>query len=54
MLYQLPSGFFVKVNYDVDQNEVTHLFAFAAGGEDDRLEPNAKFVELPDWVPSTK
>ena len=25
MIYQLPGGFFVELNYDVDKNEVTHL-----------------------------
>ncbi|GAA4035122.1 hypothetical protein GCM10022409_19640 [Hymenobacter glaciei] len=33
MLYQLPDGLFVELNYDVDKNEVSHLFAFEAGSE---------------------
>lgn len=35
MLCQLPGDFFVEVNYDVDKNEITFLFAFEAGGKDD-------------------
>ena len=53
-LYQLSGGFFVEVNYDVDRNEITHLFAFEAGSEDDRLEDYAMFVKLPDWLPETE
>jgi hypothetical protein len=49
-LYQMPGGFFVELNYDVEQNKVTHLFAFEAGGEDDRLPDYAMFVKLPDWL----
>ena len=52
-LYQLPDGFFVELNYDTDQNEITHLFAFEAGSEDDRLPDYAMFVKLPDWLPET-
>lgn len=48
LLYHLPDGFFVEVNYDVDENEVTFLFPFEAGGDDDRLEDYAPFVKLPD------
>jgi hypothetical protein len=50
MLYQVPAGFFVEVNYDVDKNEVTFLFPFEAGSEDDRLEDYSMFVKLPDWM----
>jgi len=50
LLYQLPDGLFVELNYDVDQNEVTFLFPFEAGGEDDRLPDYAMFVKLPDWM----
>ncbi|MBH8559006.1 hypothetical protein [Hymenobacter negativus] len=53
MLYQMPGGFFVELNYDVDQNKVTHLFAFEAGTENDRLEDYAMFVKLPDWLSNT-
>jgi hypothetical protein len=54
MLYQVPSGFFVEVNYDVDKNEVTFLFPFEAGSDDDRLEDYAMFVKLPDWLPKAE
>lgn len=50
MLYQLPGGLFVEVNYDVNENRVTFLFPFKAGGEDDRLTDYAAFVQLPDWL----
>lgn len=53
-LYQLPSGFFVEVNYDTDKKEVKHLFAFEAGTEDDRLPNYDMFVKLPDWLPETE
>ena len=49
-LYQLPGEFFVEVNYDVEENRVTHLFAFEPGSEDDRLPDYAMFVKLPDWM----
>ncbi|WP_426062046.1 hypothetical protein [Hymenobacter sp. B1770] len=52
-LYQMPDGFFVELNYDTDQNRVTHLFAFEAGSEDDRLPDYAMFVKLPDWLPDS-
>lgn len=48
VLYHLPGGFFVEVNYDVDRNEVSFLFPFEAGSADDRLEDYAMFVKLPD------
>ena len=48
LLYHLPGGFFVEVNYDVDKNEVTFLYPFEAGSADDRLEDYAMFVKLPD------
>jgi len=48
LLYQVPAGFFVELNYNVDKNEVTFLFPFEAGGPDDRLEDYAIFVKLPD------
>ena len=48
LLYQLPDGFFVELNYDVDQNEVTFLFPLAPGGPDDRIADYAMFVKLPD------
>ena len=51
LLYQLPGGLFVELNYDVNENQVTFLFPFEAGGEDDRLEDYAMFVKLPDWLP---
>ncbi|MDB5271463.1 MAG: hypothetical protein JWP58_4503 [Hymenobacter sp.] len=54
LLYQLPDGLFVKVNYDVDQKAITHLFAFEAGSEDDRLADYAMFVKLPDWLPGAE
>ncbi|MDO7851366.1 hypothetical protein [Hymenobacter convexus] len=54
MLYQVPAGFFVEVNYDVDKNEVEFCFAFEAGGEDNRLPDYAMFVKLPDWVPDAE
>lgn len=50
-LYRLPSGFFVEVNYDTEKEEVSFLFSFEAGSEDDRLEDYAMFVQLPDWLP---
>lgn len=50
MLYQLPGGLCVELNYDVEQNKVTHLFPFEAGGDDDRLADYAMFVKLPDWM----
>ena len=53
-LYQVPAGFFVEVNYDVDKNEIEFFFAFEAGGEDDRLPDYAMFVKLPDWMPETE
>ena len=49
-LHQLPGGFFAEVNYDVDRNEITHVFAFEAGSDHDRLEDYAVFVKLPDWM----
>jgi len=54
LLYQLPDGFFVEVNYDVDKNEVEFCFAFEAGSEDDRLPDYAMFVKLPGWMPETE
>jgi hypothetical protein len=42
LLYQLPGELFVEMNYDVNESEVTFLFPFEAGSEDDRL---------PDWLP---
>ena len=53
-LYQMPPGFFVELNYDVEQNQIDFLFAFEAGGEDDRLPDYAMFVKLPDWMPDAK
>ena len=53
-LYRLPEGFFAEVNYDVDRNEVTFLFPFEAGGEDDRLPDYAVFVKLTDWLPEAE
>lgn len=50
MLYQLPGGLFAELNYDVNDSKVTHLFAFEAGSEDDRLPDYAAFVKLPDWM----
>ena len=50
MLYQLPGGLFAELNYDVNDSKVTHLFAFEAGSEDDRLPDYAAFVKLPDWL----
>jgi len=52
--YQLPGRFFVELNYDIEQNKVTHLFAFEAGSEDDRLLDYAMFEKLPDWLPETE
>ena len=37
LLYQLPGRFFVELTYDTETNEVQYLFAFEAGGEQDRL-----------------
>ena len=54
ILYQLPSDFFVEVNYNVEKNEVEFCFAFEAGSGDDRLPDYAMFVRLPDWVPDTE
>jgi hypothetical protein len=54
LLCRVPSGFFVEANHNVDKNEVTHLFAFEAGSEDDRLEDYAMFVKLPDWLPGAE
>ena len=54
MLYQVPAGFFVEVNYDVDKNQQEFGFAFEAGSEDDRLPDYAMFVKLPDWVPGAE
>ncbi|MBO2010856.1 hypothetical protein [Hymenobacter negativus] len=53
-LYQVPSGFFVELNYDVEKNEIEFLFAFEAGSEDDRLPDYAMFVKLPDWMPDAE
>lgn len=50
LLYQMPSRFFVELTYDTETNEVQYLFAFEAGGEDDRLPDYAMFVKLPDWL----
>ena len=49
--YQVPHRFFVEVNDDVHKNEVTHLFALAAGSKGNQLEDYASFVKLPDWLP---
>ncbi len=54
LLYQMPDGFFVEVNYDVEQNKVEFCFAFEAGGDDDRLPDYAMFVKLPDWMPEAE
>ena len=53
MLYQMPGGFFVEVNSDVDRNEVEFCFAFEAGGEDDWLPDYADFVKLKGWMGGT-
>ena len=53
MLYRVPDGFFVEVNYAVDKNEVGFCFAFEAGSKDDRLEDYAMFVKLPGWLPES-
>jgi len=53
-LYQMPSGFFVEVNYDADSNHITDLFAFEAGGDNDRLPDYAAFVKLPGWLPESE
>jgi hypothetical protein len=53
-LYQVPSGFFVEVNYNSETEMIEFLFAFEAGGEDDRLADYAMFVKLPDWVPDVE
>ena len=53
-LYQVPAGFFVEMNYDVEKNEAEFCFAFEAGGEDDRLPDYAMFVKLPDWMPGAE
>ena len=50
LFYQVLAGFFVEVNYDVDQNKVTFLFPFEVGGKDDRLADYAMFVKPPDWM----
>jgi hypothetical protein len=54
LLYQLPGGFFVELTYDTETNEVQYLFAFEAGGEDNRLPDYAMFVKLPGWVPDAE
>ena len=54
LLYQMPAGLFVELNYDMELNNVTHLFAFEAGSEDDRLPDYAMFVRLPDWLPDSE
>jgi hypothetical protein len=54
ILYRLPGGFVVELNYDVAKNDVTFLFPFEAGSEDDRLPDYAMFVKLPDWVSETE
>jgi hypothetical protein len=48
LLYQMPGQFFVELSYDTETNEVQYLFAFEAGGEEDRLPEYAPFVKLPD------
>ncbi len=48
--YQMPGRFFVELTYDTGTNEVQYLFAFEAGGEDDRLPDYTLFVKLPDWM----
>ena len=53
-LYQLPGRFFVELTYDTETNQVQYLFAFEAGGKEDRLPDYAAFVKLPDWVPETE
>lgn len=50
LLYQLPGGFFAELTYDTETNDVQYLFAFEAGGKDDRLPGYAMFVKLPDWM----
>jgi hypothetical protein len=54
LLYQLPGRFFVELTYDTETNEVQYLFAFEAGGEEDRLPDYAAFVKPPDWLPETE
>ena len=54
LLYHMPSRFFVELTYETDANEVQYLFPFEAGGEDDRLEDYALFVELPGWLPAAE
>lgn len=50
LLYEMPGRFFVELTYGTETNEVQYLFAFEAGGEDDRLPDYAMFVKLPDWM----
>jgi hypothetical protein len=47
-LYVLPGAFFVEVHYNTAHNVITHLMAFEAGDENDRLPDYAMFVKLPD------
>ncbi|MDO7852970.1 hypothetical protein [Hymenobacter convexus] len=54
LLYEMPGRFFVELTYDTETNEVQYLFAFEAGGEDDRLPDYAMFVKLPDWLPEAE
>jgi hypothetical protein len=54
LLYEMPGRFFVKLNYNVDTNEVQYLFPFEAGGEDDRLGDYAMFVQLSGWLPEAE
>ena len=54
LLYQLPDGLFVELNYDVKQNRVNFLFPFEAGGEDNRLPDYAMFVKLTEWLPEVE
>jgi hypothetical protein len=53
-LYQVPAGFFVEVNVNVNTQEIELCFAFEAGSEDDRLPDYAAFVKLPEWMPETE
>jgi hypothetical protein len=53
-LYQVPDGFFVEVNVNVNTREVEFCLAFEAGGEDDRLPDYAMFVKLPGWMPEAE
>ena len=54
LIYNMSGHFLLELTCNTDANEVQYLFPFEAGGEDDRLEDYALFVQLPGRLPATE